>query len=457
MWNDLTSNIYSFFIGGLLFLFTYHFIIYLQYRKKFYLYYSLYTLSLSLYLLEWNLGIGLSNPLLSFKPVLLYLSNGFYLFFINEILPFKDTDPKWYRIINTMGKICLITAGAIWSIYFMFEDWLKPQILFFNITTCLYIVFVFRVFYKLITLKTVYSKYILIGSSIYFLGAFTTFTISFFLSIKEFSQAYGFQLLSFTVVGIAIEALVFALIIGYKNKETESAKIMAQQNEQLQKQKVNNLLKEQEINIINAMVEGQENERNRLASDLHDNVGATLSAAKLQFDHLYKNRQSTAQSDKIFEKTAQLLEDAYKELRNFAHIKNNGVIAKYGLLPAVERLAKTTSLENLHIEVQHFGLDKKLNNEKEIALFRVIQELTNNIIKHADATEASISLTLRDDILNIIIEDNGKGFVQATTATYNPTGMGLNSIEKRIERMEGTLEIDSSLGKGTSIIIEIPV
>lgn len=250
--------------------------------------------------------------------------------------------------------------------------------------------------------------------------------------------------------------LITVSIIGlllYKNIKRKQ-RITAQEKELEIKQK-EKLLKDQELKAIDAMLVGQEKERARVASDLHDSIGATLSAAKLQFNHINKHIESTHPLSELYHKTSQLLENAYKEVREMSHLKNSGVIAKKGLLPAVQQLVHYASNENLVIEVQHYGLDKQLDNEKEIALFRIIQELVTNIIKHSQASEASISMTQRDDTLSVIIEDNGIGFT--TQLQTQKGGIGLTNIEKRIEHWEGTLEIDSTPGKGTNILIELPI
>jgi len=132
------------------------------------------------------------------------------------------------------------------------------------------------------------------------------------------------------------------------------------------------------------------------------------------------------------------------------------VIAKQGLLPAVQKLARNASVTSaLNIEVQDFGLNERLENTLEISVFRILQELVTNIIKHAEASEASIAITQHEESLSIIVEDNGKGFTPLQI--QKKEGMGLNSIERRIEHIEGTMEIDSTPGKGTSILIDIPL
>ena len=248
-------------------------------------------------------------------------------------------------------------------------------------------------------------------------------------------------------------ALVIFGILFYKNVKKKQR--ITSQNQLIETQQLENRLKTQELNALDAMLAGQEKERQRLAGELHDNVGATLTALKIHFNHFKKNVENSPELDEHFQKTNTLLEDAYREVRTMAHIKNSGVIAKNGLLPAVRQLAKNASgVKNLSIEVQDFGLDERLENSLEVAIFRILQELITNIIKHANATEASISLTNHKDTLNIIVEDNGKGF--DTAAISKQKGIGIANIEKRIEHLSGTVEIDSSK-KGTSVIINIPL
>jgi signal transduction histidine kinase len=251
---------------------------------------------------------------------------------------------------------------------------------------------------------------------------------------------------------LAVTLIGFLLFVNTKRKQR-----IAEQQRMLEVQKTETLLKDQELNTIDAMLLGQEKERQRLANDLHDSVGATLAAAKLQFHHLSQNRDKKDGSmEELFQKTGQLLDHAYSEVRNMAHVKNNGVIAKNGLLPAIQKLAKSASnVHGLSIEVEDYGLDKRLDNALEIAIFRIVQELVTNIMKHAQATKASIAINQYEDTFNLIVEDNGRGF----DARHLPQkeGMGLASIEKRVEHLEGSMEVDSTLGKGTHILIDIPL
>ena len=206
------------------------------------------------------------------------------------------------------------------------------------------------------------------------------------------------------LAGSLIGVTIFAFLI-YKNSKRKQR--IAEQEKELEIQKKEKILKDQELNAIDAMI-------------------------------------------------AILLDKAYSEVRSMAHLKNSGVIAKKGLLPAITTLAKNASVTGqLNIEVQDFGFDEKLDSMMEITIFRIIQELVTNIIKHSEGSEANISLTQHKEMLSIIVEDNGKGF--DTRKMNSEEGMGLSTIEKRIEHLEGTLEVDSTPKKGTSILIEIPI
>ena len=258
-------------------------------------------------------------------------------------------------------------------------------------------------------------------------------------------------------IGVGV-FLFFGSLIGFLfYKNTKRKQLIAEQEREIEIQKTEKVMREQEMNTINAMIEGQEKERQALASDLHDSVGAILSAARLQFEHLQKHKGSLENENELFSKIGDLLNDAYQEVRSIAHVKNHGVMAKNGLLPAIRKLAKSASLTNqLTIEVQDFGLTERIDNSLEITIFRIIQELVANIIKHAHATEANISITQLDKKINIIIEDNGRGF-NARNVLLKDNGMGLKSIEKRVEYLEGIMDVDTTFGKGTNIIIDIPV
>ncbi|MBO0323540.1 sensor histidine kinase [Muricauda sp. CAU 1633] len=250
--------------------------------------------------------------------------------------------------------------------------------------------------------------------------------------------------------------LVFGSAIAFLvNSNAKRKQLVAEQQKTLQEQKVITLLKEQELNTIDAMIEGQEKERQRIANDLHDDLGGLMANVKLLFNSLQPKIKDDV--DKLYSKTNALIDEAYHKIRAIAHAKNSGVIAKQGLLKAVEHMAeKVSAANNITIEVKDFGLDNRLENSLEHTLFRIIQELITNIIKHSNATYANIHITNHGDALNIMVEDNGVGF-QSDKIISKSTGMGLKSIDKRVAHLEGTLHIESEIGKGATVIIDIPI
>ncbi|CAL2064519.1 sensor histidine kinase [Tenacibaculum sp. 190524A05c] len=252
--------------------------------------------------------------------------------------------------------------------------------------------------------------------------------------------------------------MILGSLIAYLNlKNSRRKRLLAEQQKELEKQKNLTLLKEQEITTINAMVAGQEKERIRIAEDLHDNIGSVLATLKLHFENLKLNREKKHfNQEELYNKTEKLIDETYLKVRSIAHAKNAGVIANQGLLVAIKIMAdKISSANQLHIEIVDFGLDKPIESNLEITIFRIIQELITNTIKHAEATEVTINLSLFDENLNVIVEDNGKGFNESKINFKK--GMGLGSIQKRIEHYNGTFQIDSVLNRGTSIILNIPV
>ena len=269
----------------------------------------------------------------------------------------------------------------------------------------------------------------------------------------ESKRKQNLNLLIISVLFIVAGSFIYILSL----KNSKRKRKLAIQEKEIEQQKNLTLLKEQEISSINAMIDGQEKERARIAEDLHDNIGSVLSTLKLHFENLKLNRDKKHfNQEELYKKTENLIDETYTKVRKIAHAKNSGLIANQGLLVAVKNLAaKISAADKIQIEVIDFGLDKRIENSIEITIFRIIQELVTNIVKHANATKASINISLFDNGLNLIVEDNGKGFKKKSMKSKN--SMGLTSIKKRVNHLNGNFEIDSFINKGTTIIIEIPV
>lgn len=232
-------------------------------------------------------------------------------------------------------------------------------------------------------------------------------------------------------------------------------KIEAQLAKEQQEKALEEMLKEQERKAITTMISGQEEERERIAKDLHDRLGSMLSVVKIHYKSVESDLEKIKNETRSqYEKANELLDEACETVRKIAHNMVSGTLTKFGLTPALKELKqKIEETKTLQIELLTYGLDNRLDNTTEIQLYRIIQELLNNILKHANASEVTIQLLKRETDLNIMVSDNGIGF-DVTNSEYE--GMGLKSIKARVAEMNGQVLIDSSKGNGATVTIEIP-
>lgn len=249
-------------------------------------------------------------------------------------------------------------------------------------------------------------------------------------------------------------ALVVALLALVWNSIQQKRKI-ADQKLQIKNQQVNELLKDQEIASTQAMLEGQDNERRRIAEELHDTLGSMLATVKLHFGHVEDVIETgSIRGREQFIKAEVLLNEACSEVRRISHDLHSGVLMKFGLKAALQQLQETLS-DSAGLQVQFItsGLTGRLAYESEVNLYRVVQELVSNTIKYSGATKITLQIGQQDEELNLMYEDNGKGF----DLSKIKRGMGLDNIENRVKRLNGNLHIDSTPGYGMTVIIEIPI
>ncbi len=228
---------------------------------------------------------------------------------------------------------------------------------------------------------------------------------------------------------------------------------------ELSKQRVIEILKEQELNTNYARLEGEEKERKRIAEDLHDRLGSMLSTIKLYFNSLQTPTASEkGERQAQFEKANALLDQATDEVRNIAHNMVSSVLAKFGLKSQLQTLEQTlVDSKQLNVEIKTHGLKDRLDNFMEIQVYRIIQELVNNTIKHAKASNLSSQLNRFKEVLNIVVEDNGVGFDPKLIQLQEQGGMGMKNIQTRIHGLDGSLQIDSGTGHGTTKSIDLPL
>lgn len=211
---------------------------------------------------------------------------------------------------------------------------------------------------------------------------------------------------------------------------------------------------EQQDLSARAIIEAEENERQRMSSNLHDGLGQLLSATKMNLE-AFENRFSSNEKDKeSFNRIIFLVDESIKEMRGVTHQMMPGAFIRFGLSGALKNLIDKIDSDSLEINLNIEGLSKDQDHNIQIVLYRIFQECINNVIKHAKATKLYISLMQDDESINATIEDNGIGFDVAEISDKN--GIGLENIRTRVNFLKGILDISSAKGKGTLIAFHIP-
>ncbi|TDE41891.1 two-component sensor histidine kinase [Flavobacterium rhamnosiphilum] len=229
--------------------------------------------------------------------------------------------------------------------------------------------------------------------------------------------------------------------------------IFSENSKLKQKNKLKDIQSQVHQNIINASINGQELERKKIASFLHDNISALLSSAGLHLSTFTSKNQIISQE---IIKTKAILEEAHDQVRDLSHELMPTLLARFGLFYALEDLCEKNSNSAIQFNYAIVVPTKtRYNEDFEIKMYFIIMELLNNIIKHSKATQAKLTIQENNKSLQIEIEDNGKGF--DTDKFYILEGFGINQIKARINNLKGTIAIHSKIDSGTSVVIEVPI
>jgi two-component system NarL family sensor kinase len=250
--------------------------------------------------------------------------------------------------------------------------------------------------------------------------------------------------------------LVIALLLlgffGFRNYRHRQQ--LAKQTDLLQQQQIRELEKDKQLVAVGSMLKGQQDERARLAKDLHDGLGGLLSGVKYTLSNMKDNLIITPDNRAVFERSLDMLDTSIRELRRVAHNMMPEMLVKYGLDETLKEYCNSINeTQLLSVKYQAFGMEGRLDSSMEIIIYRIIQELVNNTLKHAAATEVLVQLIKEQDRLSIIVEDNGKGFDTAILDSSKAAGFA--SIASRVDYLKGRLEVQSTPGKGTMVNIEL--
>lgn len=251
------------------------------------------------------------------------------------------------------------------------------------------------------------------------------------------------------IASIFLLAVFFLLIYRYYVAKQKNQ----QQLVEIHRQKIIDLEKDNQLLHMTAMLRGQEEERSRIARDLHDGIGSLLSGIKMSFAN-FKEKLSIPTDQAVqFDRSLSMLDNSIFDLRRIAYNLMPDALLKFGLAEAVEDLCdQIQTSTNLKVRFQYTGENRKWKDTESIYLYRIIQELVNNVVKHAKAKNLMVHMTLVENRLSINVEDDGVGY-ELETGTKKQ-GNGLNNIRYRTELLGGKCDIVSGAGEGTSITLE---
>ncbi len=215
------------------------------------------------------------------------------------------------------------------------------------------------------------------------------------------------------------------------------------------------LMLQQEQSTID-IITAEEKERKRIASDLHDGVGQLMSATWMNLQALNNQvKDKDSEEGLLLQKCIAMVDESCKEVRQVSHNMMPNALLMKGLVSAVQEFIGQIDHRSLNINLTAEGLTTPIPSHIETVLYRVIQESVNNVIKHAKAAELDISIIRSSDGIDVMIEDNGKGFNPKQLGLS--AGIGLQNIKLRIQYLQGTVEWNSGEGKGTLVAIYIPL
>ena len=261
---------------------------------------------------------------------------------------------------------------------------------------------------------------------------------------KKRSQQY----LTLLIAG----SLAFLLAVGYGAYRHQQRK--ARTAEQQRADEVKQLKHEQQTKIVSALMEGQEKERKRLATDLHDGLGGRLSGISLKLSKLNRDRRNGS-ADPQIEEIMENLDGSLVELRGIARNLTPETLSRYGLKAALEDYCSSLNRPDTRIILQCYGADDDLEEGTSLTIYRIIQELINNAVKYAQASEILVQYMREDRTVDITVEDDGVGF--STDQLDRNSGMGLANIRTRVAYLSGQMDLHTSPTEGTTVSIHFDV
>jgi signal transduction histidine kinase len=256
--------------------------------------------------------------------------------------------------------------------------------------------------------------------------------------------------IKWTVAGIG--ALSLALVLGLFYRQRQKA---IQSQLQLERQEFAQFIEKKEKSNLQAILNALEKERSRISKELHDKIGAGMSTVRLYFEAIEKQLETQDEAAKErLENVNTLLSNTVKDVRHLSQSLSTGILSDFGLETALLDLKETISKSGvLQFKLVYSIKQQQLSKNAQINIYRIVQEMVNNTIKHAEANMIVLNLFSDKQSIKLQYQDNGKGFDEKIIEK----GLGLQHIEERIASLDGTYIREANTGKGTHYTITIPI
>ena len=417
-------------------------VIFLYLREKSFKYYFLYNIFLMIYVISRHdifyqnaqnfFLVFLTKPKAEiFMHILnFYIQIVFYTFYSMFALYFLDLDKRAKKLFTKVVSI-LKFITFLFLILGILCYFLENSVLYVSFYTFLYLPVMLSIFFisvsRAIRVSGKHKDFFLFGVCAYVSCALIAFAGTFIPSLNMRNP------INYFYVGIILETIFFSLGLAYKIKLIND-----------EKNRVNTLVikhkHQQQITKLQGLVEGEEKERKRWAEELHDGISGDLTAIKMNIAVLKKTNK-TPENSWVLNELTEVIDKSCLQLREISHNLSPSTVTNYGLLHAVKQFcAEVGALHKIKILCKFSGDKISISESIETHIYRIIQELVNNIVKHSEATEAKVEIINNSLGVTISVEDNGKGF---SGQGISP-GIGLNNINSRVSFLNAELHRKSN-------------
>jgi signal transduction histidine kinase len=423
-----------------------------QIRSIDYLYYGLYILFFLIYFsLKLASSIGIEsiayNDLYGgiFNNQIQVYAYIMYFLFFQSFLNTRTSIPLLHTLSNYTLAALIVYACADAFLYFLPQYMALKEVLW-NVFRIMMVMITFAAIALVIKSKSPLGKYLVVGGFILAILGIMAMIFSLNFALIGFMPFPLNTPITYFQIGVVAELICFTLGLGYKNRMDEQEKMRAQAELQ-------SVTERQEFERYRAMMDAREEERNRIAKDLHDGVGGLLSGVKMSLTQMQHRLDLNEDDALVYARSLDMLDGSMQEVRRVSHAMMPPSLQQFGLTVALRDFAEAiNSMRTIEVVFQVVGsAPQPFLLERQLMIYRIVQELVNNVLKHAHASKCLIQLVY-SDLIAITVEDDGVGFNK-----LNTQGAGLSNLRQRVEFLKGTIDWDSKTGEGTSVMVEIPL